>query len=148
MKAKLGQAAAACLAALLAAAPAHAADEQAKIDLVKKVYQTEQYARYASPSFQKIIRLGNKAAEKADPEMACEMYEHYAIGLGNGDSDVKNLKITPMKGNLVRATFRNGDEQVSTDFDISCTKGRCVINDVNGYRDIYRRIIRTRSCGD
>lgn len=132
----------------------------AKINLIKKLYRTdaqgyatgETYSKYAAPEFKKTIKQAYRIIEsiKRRTGDTCDMAEHYDQGLGNGDSKISKLKITPLSGNLVQVTFSDGSLKNNLKYDISCTGNRCVINDIinegRSVRKQYQQIVTSKSC--
>ena len=139
------------------------ADEgnSAKINLVKKLYKTDAqgnavsdtYSEYAAPEFKKTIRQASRIIDRINErtgELACDYFEHYDMGFGNGDPIVRKLKIVPLSGNIVQVTFSGGSEMNNLKYDISCAGGRCLINDIvtNGesVRKRYQRSVSKNRC--
>lgn len=134
------------LGGLLAAT---AAAETAQ-EVIRKAYQAESYKPFATPQLRSIMTQGDRAARKADPDMACEMFEHYHLGLGNGDMPegwMKKLHIKQIKPNVYRASYKDRYYGFQTDFTMQCRNGKCLIDDVGDVKKYYRQIIRSRSCG-
>jgi hypothetical protein len=132
----------------------------AKINFVKKLYRTdaqgyatgETYSKYAAPEFKKTIKQAYRIIESIERRTGdtCDMAEHYDQGLGNGDSKISKLKITPLSGNLVQVTFSDGSLKNNLKYDISCTGNRCIINDIindgRSVRKQYQQIVASKSC--
>lgn len=139
------------------------ADEgnSAKINLVKKLYKTDAqgyavgatYSEYAAPEFKKTIRQAYRIIDRINErtgELACEYSQNYDMGLGNGDTKIRKLKIVPSSGNIVQVAFSDGSQMNNLKYDISCAGGRCLINDIvnNGesVREQYQRIVSKKRC--
>ena len=139
------------------------ADEgnSAKINLVKKLYKTDAqgyavggtYSEYAAPEFKKIIRQASHIIDRINErtgELACDYYEHYDMGFGNGDTEIRKLKIVPLSGNIVQVSFSDGPLMNNLKYDISCAGGRCLINDIvkdgESVRKRYQRIVSKKRC--
>ncbi len=135
--------------------------DYAKINLVKKLYKTDAqgyavgatYSEYAAPEFKKTIRQASRIIDRINErtgELACDYFEHYDMGLGNGDTEIRKLKIVPSSGNIVQVSFSDGSRMNNLKYDISCAGGRCLINDIvnNGesVRKQYQRIVSKKRC--
>lgn len=118
-----------------------ATNNQAKIDLVKKVYLSKvdlgsEHNRVTTPELQKIIRQFNKfdtnIRQQPDMEMRCDMPIHYYLGFGQDHPDNfhKTLQVKVTSPHTVRATFKQFDDhRVGADFTLKCTENRCLIDD-------------------
>ena len=106
----------------------NATNNQAKIDLVKKVYLTKvdlgsEHNRVTTPELQKIIRQFNKfdtnIRQQPDMEMRCDMPIHYYLGFGQDHPDNfhKTLQIKVTSPYTVRQHLNNlaaiGSVQIS-----------------------------------
>lgn len=139
------------LAVSLAVVSFQAAAETPQVKLIKQIYQKQSYSQYATPEFKKILKDAQRVAQRVDPDMGCEMAEHYDLGFGQ-DSDspnryMKTLKVQPIKGNVYRATFMDMGNKSSANIELSCQNGRCQVNNVGNAKENALNIIRTKSCG-
>lgn len=149
------------LAALLVSSISFAdGGREARINLIKKLYKTDAqgyatgdiYSKYAAPEFKKTIKQAYRIIESIEKRtgQTCDMAEHFDQGFGNGETQISRLKITPLSGNIVQVTFSDGSLKNNLKYDISCTGGHCVINDIiNGgmsVRKQYQQIISSKSC--
>lgn len=119
-------------------------------EVIRKAYQSASFKQFATPELKQVMTQGQQAARKADPDMGCEMFEHYYLGLGNGDMPdgwLKKLQIKQVRPNVYQASYRNQDTSFKTDFTMQCRNGKCLIDNVNDVKQDYRKIIRSRSCG-
>ncbi|MDO5059123.1 MAG: hypothetical protein Q4D82_04165 [Neisseria sp.] len=140
------------IAALGVAVSAAAVAASTPQEVIKQAYVAESYSHLATPQFQKLIKQANRIADKVDPEMGCELFEHYNMGIGNGgapDNIANNLKIKKIKPNVYRARYKGFDGKWTegADFTVLCKNGSCKISDVGSAKAVYREIIKKRSCG-
>lgn len=142
-----------------------ATNNQAKIDLVKKVYLSKvdlgsEHNRVTTPELQKIIRQFNKfdtnIRKQPDIEMGCDMpIHHYYLGFGQAHPDNfhKTLQVKVTSPHTVRATFKQFDGyRVGVDFTLKCTENRCLIDDFKMIGDQtsiktdYKLVLRKQKC--
>lgn len=142
----------------------NATNNQAKIDLVKKVYLSKVDLGYehnliTTPELQKIIRQFNKfdtnIRKQPDMEMGCDMPIHYYLGFGQDHPDNfhKTLQVKVTSPHTVRATFKQFDgHRVGADFTLKCTENRCLIDDFKMIGDQtsiktnYKLVLRKQKC--
>lgn len=132
---------------------------QAKTDLVRKLYLVEMSASsneyllsIATPELRKMIRQFDRFNDKT----GCDMYPHYYLGLGNGDTPddlQKTLQIKTVSPNTLRATFKDFDgKRVGADITMRCENGRCLIDDIKtigdktSMRTDFQTVLRKQSC--
>ena len=132
----------------------------AKINLVKKLYKTDAqgyavggtYSEYAAPEFKKTIRQASHIIDRINERTGdlCDYFENYDMGIGNGDTEIRKLKIVPLSGNIVQVSFSDGPLMNNLKYDISCAGGRCLINDIvkdgESVRKRYQRIVSKKRC--
>ncbi len=143
---------------LAAVAQAQTSDEQTKIQVVRQAYAKEDYLSYASPEFKRIVSQAYRIIDRTNirtQSFECEYARHFDMGIGNGGSPddlMRTLRVTPLQGNRVRATFKDfanpgsPRQTVTAHFNVSCREGHCQIDDVNNMRRVYRQIVRTNQC--
>ncbi len=147
-----------------ATAANNATNNQAKIDLVKKVYLTKvdlgsEHNPVTTPELQKIIRQFNKfdtnIRKQHDMEMGCDMPIHYYLGFGQDHPDNfhKTLQVKVTSPHTVRATFKQFDgHRVGADFALKCTENRCLIDDFKMIGDQtsiktdYKLVLHKQKC--
>ena len=147
--------------------PGKTNDNQAKTDLVRKLYLVEINASsdeylpsITTPELGKVMRqfdrFNNKVRQQPDMIMGCDMYPHYYLGFGNGgapDDLQKTLQIKTVSPNTLRATFKDFDgKRVGADITVRCENGRCLIDDIKtignktSMRTDFQTVLRKQSC--
>ena len=142
-------------------------DNQAKTDLVRKLYLAEtdgsadEYlTSAATPELGNLVqqfeRFDEKIRQNPDMEIGCDMYPHYYLGFGNGgapDDLQKTLQIKTVSHNTLRATFKDFDgKRVGADITVRCENGRCLIDDIKtignktSMRTDFQTVLRKQSC--
>ena len=139
-------------------AGAHADSAQqteAKIRLARKVLIKGSITPFATPELKRLVAQSDKVQHKIDPEgPACEEFEHYYLGYGNGDSEgnqLQQLKITPKADGRIHASYRYyGKERKNIVFDMVCKGISCQIRDVvhNGssFKRAHEYIVKNKAC--
>lgn len=120
------------------------ANNQAKINLAKKVYKMEEYSSYADANFKKLIkeavRLEARYMHYSGEPLGCELVEHYDLGIGNGGSPNANtFKYKVLSNGDVQVTFGSGSSKTSAILKMTCHGAKCEINDVISYGQSARK---------
>ncbi|WLF83953.1 hypothetical protein [Moraxella sp. ZY210820] len=136
------------------------ANNQAKIDVVKKAVFNGKVSPYATQEFKSILQKAHQIDKKMSllPDyegMGCEFAEHYYLGHGNGGpekQDFKNLKANVLQGGDVQVTYTLWGNKESLRFKLACNGSSCLINDVHSkdfgsLKQDAKKMIATNSCG-